>query len=408
MKKILYILVIILSSTAAQAQYKYKLQYNFEAYFRWGGNALNVNLSLVNPPATSGQSLFSYNVRSGPIETYGVFGDRVVETPILYTHVNRRINGSNSQTPLRCWTAAEQNSYLPGLAASFQGLVIFRIKTLASVNNYSAANNVLLACQSTSLRITDNTLCTGVGVSYAVQYQVGSSTTWNTYLSYGRHSSSFSFDMSNFSGLTIGQNLRLRVQYDNPTTGTPTYSDILTYTFGVCSPNTTTVNTQSTSCSNTNDGRFTLNFDRALSGGETLTMVLRKDDPVNGPIISSLPNVTYTGTNYQWPNNLPFGDYYLKYQTNPTGSVINVGPISIASPTAVNFTATWTDVNCFGTNTGSISINASGGIGNYEYSINNGSSWAAFSNATTHTITNLATGNYQVKVRDANNCVSQQ
>ncbi len=408
MKKLLYILIFILSATAIQAQYKYKIEYEFETYVRWGGGNTNVNLSLVIPPATTGQSILGYIVHTGPIETGGRFGDRIVQSSALYTHINKRINSSNSQVPIRCWQGSALDSYLPGLAAPGGRLVVYRIKTFAEVNNYSAANNVLLACQTTSLKITDNSQCTGISLNYGVQYQVGSSTVWSTHLSYGRHSSSFGINMSDFTGLTIGQNVRLRLQYDNPSPGTPTYSDILTYTFGVCSPNTSSFSVQPTTCSNSNDGGFTLNFDRTLTSGETLAMVLRRDNPTTGPIISSLSNVTYTGTNYIWPNNLPTADYYLKYQTEPTGNVIDVGPIAITSPSPVLFTATWTDVDCFGANTGSISINASGGVGNYQYSINNGSNWAAFSNATTHTIINLVTGNYQVKVRDTNNCVSQQ
>ncbi|MCB9335301.1 MAG: choice-of-anchor L domain-containing protein [Flavobacteriales bacterium] len=61
--------------------------------------------------------------------------------------------------------------------------------------------------------------------------------------------------------------------------------------------------------------------------------------------------------------------------------------------------AVYTNINCNGDNNGTITLYATGGTGALEYSIDNQVSYGAASNFTT-----LAPGNYQVWVRDANNC----
>ncbi len=182
------------------------------------------------------------------------------------------------------------------------------------------------------------------------------------------------------------------------------FTNSMIYTAIGCTPGINSVVTISTSCNNSSDGGFVITFEETLSN-EQILFVLKRDN-ASGPIISS-STATISGTTYTWPNPLPQATYYLDYQSTPTGSVISYPNIVINAPTAVTFTANWADIDCFGANTGSISINASGGIGNYEYSINNGSNWAVFNNVSIHTITNLTTGSYQIKVRDANNCVSQ-
>lgn len=60
---------------------------------------------------------------------------------------------------------------------------------------------------------------------------------------------------------------------------------------------------------------------------------------------------------------------------------------------------TKTNATCFGANNGSIAITTTGGVGNVEYSINGGSTWAA-----SGVFNNLAAGNYNVQVRDGNGC----
>ncbi|HEY0769190.1 MAG TPA: SprB repeat-containing protein, partial [Sphingobacteriaceae bacterium] len=74
-----------------------------------------------------------------------------------------------------------------------------------------------------------------------------------------------------------------------------------------------------------------------------------------------------------------------------------IGPITIVQPAApVTGTATSTNITCSGAGDGTITIHASGGYGNYEYSINGGTNWQS-----TNTFTGLGPGNYSIQLRDS-------
>ena len=73
------------------------------------------------------------------------------------------------------------------------------------------------------------------------------------------------------------------------------------------------------------------------------------------------------------------------------------GALVITQPAVLNATVTPVMVTCFGANDGQINITAAtGGYGSYQYSINGGTSWQG-----TGVFTNLAPGNYDVRIRDA-------
>ncbi len=399
----------IVTYTTVHAQYKYRVEYDID-FPKYSINKTHYKMVLANGPnTTSSEFVFSHFVTNVPLQpgdsnVINKKANFILETSVPYNGMNftaRLVNTGTSHT-----TSHEFGCYQNDIDLIIYDVIIVNYlkvypALLIDANNYNSGTNNLLECETETINISSTT-CNDT--SYGVEYQAGSSTTWNTFLPYANRTSSFDIQKSNFTGLDINEVLRLRILHD---TTTPSYSDIITYYYIQCSPKVASYSVQNTSCSSSSDGSFTLNFDRTITNGETLAMVLRRDNPVTGPIISSLTGVTYSGINYNWPNALAVGNYYLKYQTEPTSSLENVGPITITTPSPVLFTATFSGIDCFGVNTGSISINASGGAGNYEYSINNGSNWAAFSNATTHTISNLTIGNYQVKVRDANNCVSQ-
>ena len=412
MKKIFYILFFIITYTTVNAQYKYRVEYDID-FPKYDIDKTSYKMVLANGVGTtSNEQVFSHFVTNVPLQPgesnfINKKASFIIETSVPYSGMKftaRKVNSGSTFT-----TYHDFGCYQNDIDLIVYGIVnvnYLRVypALLSEANSYSSTNNNLLDCETKTINISTITTCNSI--RYGVQYQVGSNTsTWATLLPYADRSTSFDIHRNDFVGLSTHQTLRLRIFYNDIT---PSYSDIITYNYIECSPTTISQTIQNTSCSNTSNGRFIINFDRAINVGETLAMTLYRDNITTGPLISSLTGITYTGTSYTWPNDLAAGVYFLRYQTEPTANVIEVGPISIASPSAVNFTATWTDVNCFGTNTGSISINASGGLGNYEYSINNGNTWSSFSNVTTHTVSSLATGNYQVKVKDINNCTAQQ
>ena len=69
----------------------------------------------------------------------------------------------------------------------------------------------------------------------------------------------------------------------------------------------------------------------------------------------------------------------------------------ITEPPQLTATVASTNISCFGSTDGSITISSpSGGHGTYEFSINGGGSWQS-----SGTFTNLAPGTYNVQIRDA-------
>ena len=78
--------------------------------------------------------------------------------------------------------------------------------------------------------------------------------------------------------------------------------------------------------------------------------------------------------------------------------VLNPGLV-LSEPPVLSATVSFTAVSCFGANNGTITItDPLGGYGTYAYSANGGSAWQSSGN-----FTNLAPGNYDVRIRDAAN-----
>jgi gliding motility-associated-like protein len=96
-------------------------------------------------------------------------------------------------------------------------------------------------------------------------------------------------------------------------------------------------------------------------------------------------------------NSLSPGSYQLSLRDLlDTTCTLSLGSVSINEPVKLAATITKTNADCYGVSSGKIGFsNPSGGYGSYEYSINNGNSWRNTG------FENLAIGNYQVLLRDA-------
>lgn len=127
---------------------------------------------------------------------------------------------------------------------------------------------------------------------------------------------------------------------------------------------------------------------------------------VDGQISISISDGTSPYT-YSWVHdpaltsnqisNLPAGAYY--YTIVDSDGLSLSDSIVLTEPDTLNSTFTLTDILCAGVNSGSISFNAAGGTGSYQYSINGGNT---FSNAPV--FGSLSPGTYPLLVRDQNNC----
>lgn len=215
-------------------------------------------------------------------------------------------------------------------------------------------------------------------------------------------------------GLGLNETVQFRINHCG---SVPT--QILIRSFGECSPaleGAPVVNPPD--CSYDNNGYFTVYFDRALLPGEEIDFNLYKGGMGGGALLFTQNNVGTlgAGNSYTWPNGLESDTYYLQYQSNPTGSLSGFTQIAVTTPAVTFNVLSSTNINCFGENTGSIEIDASGGVGGYQYQLMEGGNWVNFNDpAANHTIINnqhiiiqgLPADTYQIRVRDAIGCTEQ-
>lgn len=99
--------------------------------------------------------------------------------------------------------------------------------------------------------------------------------------------------------------------------------------------------------------------------------------------------------------NLPMGTYNVTV-TDAKGCTATT-QATITEPNGiVTSIASQTNVDCFGNNTGAVTVSASGGAGTLSYS------WDTIPVQTTPTLTGLIAGTYNLTVTDANNCTKGQ
>ena len=137
-----------------------------------------------------------------------------------------------------------------------------------------------------------------------------------------------------------------------------------------------------------------INCNGANSGSVTITAS-------NGttPLQFSIDN----GTTYQSGNvfnSLSPGSYNIVVQD--ANGCTTTAAANITEPTAVVISGTpVTDANCNGANNGSITINANGGTGTLQYSIDNGVTYQSG-----NVFSSLSPGSYNIVVQDANGCTT--
>ncbi|MBC7384227.1 MAG: T9SS type A sorting domain-containing protein [Bacteroidia bacterium] len=99
-------------------------------------------------------------------------------------------------------------------------------------------------------------------------------------------------------------------------------------------------------------------------------------------------------------NGLAAGNYNITIR-DASGCTSAIGT-AITEPTAINMSTTLTQVGCYGSNTGSIQVNVSGGTPGYQYKMGSGSYQAS------NLFSNLGIGTYTVTVKDANGCTDNR
>jgi len=134
------------------------------------------------------------------------------------------------------------------------------------------------------------------------------------------------------------------------------------------------------SCHGLNDGNIIINV---TGGNGALTY------SINGGITTQASNTF---------NNLTAGNYNIVI-TDASGCSVTAAAI-INEPTAINVNVNTTTATC-GVANGSVTVNANGGAGALQYSINNGTSFQPTGN-----FASQLAGNYSIVVQDANGCTA--
>jgi hypothetical protein len=192
-------------------------------------------------------------------------------------------------------------------------------------------------------------------------------------------------------------------------------SDRLTLKPTIPAPHITGLTPVVNKCFGEYNGTIKVQFDRPLHNGETLNILLT--DTITGQ-----PGYTASGltaldaaNSYTFPEQFGPGGFKIELigtyndVRTYTGHPAHREETGFTGPTAVNFTTSSRNVYCHGGADATITINASGGVGNYR------AAWkkiqdaiyneVGFSAAGQHTISGLDSGVYQVRVLDGNNCV---
>ncbi len=107
-------------------------------------------------------------------------------------------------------------------------------------------------------------------------------------------------------------------------------------------------------------------------------------------------------------SNIPAGSYYLVV-SNAEGISETSEILVIEEPETIAASYTATNLSCFESNNGTISLQASGGTGSYQYKIRKDtasySAWIDFTTLSETEINRLSKGTYQIQLRDTNECL---
>ncbi|MEZ4983782.1 MAG: SprB repeat-containing protein [Saprospiraceae bacterium] len=130
------------------------------------------------------------------------------------------------------------------------------------------------------------------------------------------------------------------------------------------------------------------------------------DGSISANILEGVPPYQYnwsTGATTPSLTGLPAGAYAATI--TDALNCTTIAQITLTEPTAIDFAIQIESVSCLGNNTGSITIESvAGGSPPFEYSLDN----VLFNSITTlpYPISNLSTGNYNLSVMDANDCIN--
>ena len=254
----------------------------------------------------------------------------------------------------------------------------------------------------------------GINYLYTWEYSVNGNT-WQPLPSSCNYSPAISFSASDILGSSandyINNNIFIRLNAYGRSLPDG-ISNVLKYVIKASPPNIT-VEAIDPKCS-TDSGAAKITIGRNLSIGEVLILNVYDASGFRDQF-----QLDSTKISSSTPYNLSLysGNYYIIYKSHFKRSVGDPYPsvrdttsnFTIPTISAVTFTATHTDISCYGSKNGTITLSATGGKGSgYQYSYPPYDTWTDFTNGQTPQITGLPAGNYTLKVKDGNGCIAKK
>ena len=360
--------------------------------------------------ATGGNGVFSYSINNGTdFQPEAVFNGL---TPGAYSVVVR--DGNNCQSPASTVTLADPTTITFTSVATAAdcnggstGSIAFTPAGGSGTYSYSVDNGVTFVTNATVgglaagnylLVVKDSNDCLAapgnatVTEPSAISVIISSSspncfgsTTGTISVTASGGNGGFTFSRDNGATFQAGQT------FSNLTGGS--YQVVVKDTRGCLStPQTVTLNSPT-------QVSFTSSATGPLCNGGTTGTITISASGGSGPYTFSVNN----GTSFAATNpvtGLAAGTYSV-IARDSQGCTSTSSPVTLTAPAALTFTSATTQPLCFGSFTGSITINGSGGTGTLTYSNNGGTTFAA-----SNVFSNLASGTYGLRIRDSNNCTS--
>ncbi|MCX6204794.1 MAG: hypothetical protein NTZ19_00895 [Bacteroidetes bacterium] len=226
------------------------------------------------------------------------------------------------------------------------------------------------------------------GTSPNMQWQISTNGGAFTNLTNNGIYSNVNSNTLNISGVLLSMNnYKYRLLVSNSCNAVGSYSnEVIIFVTNPC-PTITFSNSQTnvSGCAGNSNGSITFN------------------SPVGGAVPYQYSiNGGSSWSSAQTFNSLTSGSYNLVVKdANGCTSVSNTAFIGQPNPISININSQTNPSTCGGTN-GSISVTASGGAGNFKYSLNSGSTQQSGA------FNNLVAGVYIINVTDINNCSNSQ
>jgi len=408
MKKLMLILTLIVSTGIfAQRQVIVRTLITNDEFFD-DVDAVSFNLSLSNMD----EGYFeSYNYNNVLWQMPGIIDEEVIEVPESFT-ISSQLNLDSCPQDGEEWISNVTPENFHNSAAYTTGA--------CNVNGYTYPFYIEPFYLGPDPEM-DSTFCKSepIPLRSARRWEYQLVNEGNTWYNFGSNPDALvpmDQNLINVYNFTFEQ-ISNHYSYTGPIRIRGSYKGILSNTIQLeiipCSPELIEpIETFDTQCSDSEDGGFVAQFDRALLQNEELQMTLYFIDEDNNEIAQIPTQETSTLNNnnsYEWPVDLAPGTYYIRYQTvggDYPASEVQSDPFEIESPDPVTFSLQkLNDVYCYGGEDGRIEIEAFGGTGGgYQYRYNNQENWHNFNNGNTHILNDLAANDYSIEVRDGNQC----